>query len=350
MRRYDIARGILLILSIIDFALAAPVLAQEKRQESADVLLMPPKDVRTVLGKRWEEDLGKLGEEFLKTGGKPVESSDSILSSSSTPSGPDSGSTNVVQPPAQNPASSTANPDALTEPSSCSPSTLSKRGLWARGNCLTKSWAFVWSAVKDDDGLHGGLHDPLLFDPTASGYSSESSDHEWTGAHVPQPNLNPNPDLSLNLNPTPLIHPSADPNFDWNYWINAEDSPPPEPVSPNEAHVYQVDPPNPPSTSGYAPGPSPTEPKHEVETPPSSNLGSPKEPEDEVVPGPLTSPDLDHQSLSADSPPPDLQAATYAAKGKAKESRRISGTARDVRNAVQRELQPTTERSLDSGE
>jgi hypothetical protein len=347
MRRYDIVSGILLILSIIDFALAAPVLAQEKRQASVDVVPMPPKEVISVLGKRWEDDLEKLGEEFLnlKTEGKPVDSSDSTLSSSSTPSGPDSGSTNVVQPPAQNPASSTANPDALTEPSSCSPSTLSKRGLWARGNCLTKSWGFVWSALKDDDGLHGGLHDSLLYDPTASAswYSPESSDHEWTGAYVPQPNPNPN----LNLNPTPLIHPSADPEFDWNYRINAEDPPP---VSPKESHVYQVDPLNPPSTSGYAPGPSPTEPKHEMETPPSSNLGSPKEPADEVIPGPPISPDLDHQSLSADSPPPDLQVATYAAKGKAKESRRISGTARDVRNAVQRELQPTSERSLDSGE
>jgi hypothetical protein len=116
--------------------------------------------------------------------------------------------------------------------------------------------------------------------------------------------------------------------------------------------LYQVDDANSPSTSGYAPGLSPTEHEHEheVDTPPPPNLGSPKEPEDEVIPRPATSPDLDHQSLSADSQPVDLQAA---AKGKAKESRRISGTAtRDVRNAVrwQRELQPTTERPLDSEE
>jgi hypothetical protein len=45
----------------------------------------------------------------------------------------------------------------------------------------------------------------------------------------------------------------------------------------------------------------------------------------------------------------DLQAALYAAKGKGKESRRISGTARDVRNAVQRELLPDG-MSLDPGE
>jgi len=95
------------------------------------------------------------------------------------------------------------------------------------------------------------------------------------------------------------------------------------------------------------------QPEHEEVTPPSPNLGSPNEPEDEVVPGPPPSPDLelhlDHQSSSADSQPVDFQAAIYAAKGKAKESRRTSGTARDGGNAVQRELQPA-ERSLDPGE
>jgi hypothetical protein len=43
------------------------------------------------------------------------------------------------------------------------------------------------------------------------------------------------------------------------------------------------------------------------------------------------------------------QAAIYAAKGKAKQLRRVSGTARDVANAAQRKLQPA-ERSLDPGE
>src|SRR6266576_7365827 len=154
MRRYDIISGILLILSIIDFALAAPVSVEEKRQERVDVVHIP-KDVITVLGKRWEEDLEKLGEEYLKMGGKPVESSSSALS------GPDHGSTNVVQPPAPNPASSTANPDPLMEPSSCS----SSRSKWARGNCLRVSWAKVWSSM-GGDGLHDdGLRDDGLHEP-----------------------------------------------------------------------------------------------------------------------------------------------------------------------------------------
>jgi len=109
-------------------------------------------------------------------------------------------------------------------------------------------------------------------------------------AHTLQPN-HPRPSTDSDS--------STDPDFDWNFWRN--------------------------------------------EHSPSPNLGSPKEPEDGVVPGP------DHQSLSADSQPEDPQAAIYAAKGKAKESRHISGTARHVGIAAQRELQPA-ERSLDPGE
>jgi hypothetical protein len=309
MRRYDIVSGILLILSIIDFALAAPLLGQEERQEYADMVHIP-NDVRTALGKRWEGDLEKLGEGYLKTLGKPEESSTALASSSSVPSGPDHGSTNVAQPPVSNPASSTANP----EPSSCSPS---KRGL---GSCMSTAWGYVVSAFTEDYGmshLHGGLHDPLLYHPKAPAYTSpEPVDNElemtdMTGAHAPQPDLNPNP------NP----HPSADPNFDWHHWINAEDPPPQGPVSPNGFGQAQVDH-HDASTSGHAPGPPPPEP-------------------DEVAPGPLTNPDLD-------------QASIYAAKGKAKESRSISGTARDVGNhaaPTRRDLQPADlERLLDPGE
>jgi hypothetical protein len=95
------------------------------------------------------------------------------------------------------------------------------------------------------------------------------------------------------------------------------------------AHAPQPNPNPMPSTDPPPPDPGPpTEPGYNV------FHGQPSNPE-------LTDPDLDHQSLSTDSQPVDLQAAIYAAKGKAKESRRISGTAR--------ELQPD-ERSLDPGD
>jgi hypothetical protein len=174
MRRYDIVSGILLILSIIDFALAAPVLVQEKRQASVDVL-HTLKDVITVLGKRGDAWLEKfvddyfkgtkmensvvssdahsssgaassglassssaplgfehgstnvvqapapnthLLDEYSKTWTPPIlDSSDVHASSSSTPPGTDHGSTNVVQAPASNSAPSIANPNPLIESS-----------------------------------------------------------------------------------------------------------------------------------------------------------------------------------------------------------------------------------------
>jgi len=86
------------------------------------------KDVMTVLGKRGDEGLVELGEEYFKTWEKLV------ASSSSAPSGPDPGSTNAMQPPVPNTGSSTTNPDPLTDPSSCP----SEDGLQAWGNCFVK--------------------------------------------------------------------------------------------------------------------------------------------------------------------------------------------------------------------
>jgi hypothetical protein len=149
-----------------------------------------------------------------------------------------------------------------------------------------------------------------------------------------------------------------DPNFDWNFWMNHVNRPGQGPASPKEfgqasgyqaEHVHQPDPvPSTASDSNRIYSPAPVSVVH----PASTSEGSKKEPEYDVFYGPrptpeLTDPELhlDDQSLSLDG----VQAAIYAAKGKAKESRRISGTTRDVGNAAQRELQPD-ERSLDPGE
>jgi len=278
MRRHYIVSGILLILAIINFALAAPVLLEELDDGYAEI--------------------EKQVEEHFKTWGNPV-------------ARPDRGSTSVVEAPVPNRVSSTASLYPLIKPSTQSP------------------WGDRVDAMGDDVGSYkGDDNSHWQYTPTSSGYSS---DREFMEAH-------PLPD-----HPTPWTDSdsSTDPDLDRNdFWMNLEDPPSPRPASPEEfgqAHKFQVDPLDPPSTSGYAP--SPPEPEHEVATtPPSPNLGSPKELED-------------HQSLSADSDPQpvDPQAAIYAAKGKAKESRRISGTARDVGIEAQRELQPA-ERSLDPGD
>jgi len=158
MRRYDIFSGILLILSIIDFARAAPVLVQERRQVGVDVVHIP-KDAVTVLGKRMDEELEKLAAEYLKLWGKPMESSDAHAApSSSPPPGPDPGhgltDARVVQAPVPNPASSTANPDPLMEPSSLSSIASMQQGSWDPYNAL---WDDVGASYKSDNELpmHG---------------------------------------------------------------------------------------------------------------------------------------------------------------------------------------------------
>jgi hypothetical protein len=102
MRRYDRS---LLILSIIDFAPAAPILVREERQAHADVVQIP-KDViaDSCVGEAGDEDLAKLAEGYLETGEKSTESSDTHASSSSAPPVTDHGPTNAMEASAPNPA------------------------------------------------------------------------------------------------------------------------------------------------------------------------------------------------------------------------------------------------------
>jgi len=117
MRRYNIIPLILLILSIINFALAAPVLIAEKCHSCVDVVHVP-KDVVTVLGKRGDdfEKLAKLFDNFDRWWGPSAwgdyehvdpESSSAVLPpSSSAPSDSGHGPMQEHVPP-ENPASST---------------------------------------------------------------------------------------------------------------------------------------------------------------------------------------------------------------------------------------------------
>jgi hypothetical protein len=219
MRRYDIVFGIILILSIIDFALAAPVLVQEKRQAYADVV-HTPKGARTALRKRvGEDDLVKLVGEFLKSWRKSIESSDTHASSSSVPPVPDRGSTSVMQGSASNPASSTGN---TMEPPSLP---------WAAsmpGDRFKEPSGYEYSSQGDH------WHNPL--DPLSiPGSPGHGSDNKWTWAKAPKPK------------PMPSTVP--DPDFDWNYWTNVESPPRQKPAPPKEiglAPEYQY--PRPSST------------------------------------------------------------------------------------------------------
>ena len=320
MRRYDIVLGILLILSVFDFALAAPVLVQEKRQVVVDVMQIP-KDMITVFGKRAGEELDqleKLAEEYLETSKEPVESSDAHASSSSAlpVPGPDHGSMNDVQVPEPNPASSTtandANPGALMELSNPS----STDGLWHDDSAYDADADIPGPMHESDDEVLGPMRNPPL--------TNYGSGYGLTGVHGSQPNPNSRlPDSSTNWD-------NSDTN--WDHWIDLDEEGPSlkrlkleEPDQAYEeqaAHMQQPNPgtsdtgPSNPGTSniGLSSPILPTEPGYGVVTAPSPSLGLPMEPDDEWD---------------------DRQAALYAAKGKAKEARhRIPRTAGDVGNAA----------------
>ena len=348
MRRYYIVSGIILILPIINFAVAAPVPVQEKLQ--ADVDVVHPEDSMTMLGKRVDE----LSELWITLFGhlpNPGESSGSRLLQ------PADGWTDVKRPLPSIPEESplelypsspstppSTEPSSPLTPSSTEPSSPSTPSSMEPSSPSTPS---SMEAFSEDGWWDEDEHGLMYHFPTSSGYGS---DHELTEADAPQPNTNPSP--------------SKDPDFDRNYMVNFEEPPPPKRLkleSSNEfgqAQEYQVayvHQPNPglsnpgPSTPGPSNPRLPTEP---VVTLPSSNLELPKELDAEVAqglpPGPeLTDPELhlDHQSLSTVSQPVDPQATIFV--GKAKESRR--DTSRDVGNADQRELQ-LAERILDPGE
>jgi hypothetical protein len=131
MRRYYIVSGILLIPPIIDFAVAAPVLVQEKRQAGIDVV-RTSEDAITMFGKRGDDELNEL---WLKLFGrpesyflpKPEESPAAHPSSSSPPSGPADGSMDVEQPPPSIPEE----PSPVSGPDHASPSL---------GNELNELW------------------------------------------------------------------------------------------------------------------------------------------------------------------------------------------------------------------
>jgi hypothetical protein len=169
MRRYDIVFGILLILSIIDLALAAPLLVQEKRHACVDVVQIP-KDVITVLGKRGEEDLeksAKLAEEYFEKWGNPVESSDAHASPSSAPPGPDHGSMNDAQAPAPNP-NPNSNPASPKESGQAHENQVehvqqssSLAGSW------TDSYASADSSDSDDNLVSHDLQPPKRLKPAS---------------------------------------------------------------------------------------------------------------------------------------------------------------------------------------
>ena len=310
--RYDIVTRILLILSIIDFALAAPVSVQEKRQARADGVNIP-KDATTVLGKRWDEEtvrkmLDKYHELMMEL--------DTSSSSSSASSVADHESTNVVLQPAPNPASEWTKPSTGLFRSSSLPDLGSTKDVQPPSSNPT-SLTFVW-------------------DPSRQAFVSTPSVpyHESTNA-------------------VPVLRPAPGQNQDlWTHEMFGSESVP-ETVSQAGPGSQPVHTPTSTSTSsGYNSDDELVEGEKHMSVPQPSHYSWPSSPDSSPYIdtdydywkgledpstnefGQVHEDQVDHQSLSADSQAEDLQAAARdAAKGKAKESRHFSGTARDVVDA-----------------
>jgi hypothetical protein len=351
MRQCDMVVGFLLILSIIDFALAAPVPVQEKGQAWVDVEHIP-RNVITVLGKRGSDE--KLIKDLFGTWKNPVESSQAHASSSSAAPAPDSGSMNDMEGPVPIPASLPTNPEPLMEPLSLSPLSeetekLLDELLATWDNPVESSDVHASSSsappVPDHGPMNDGkapapnpasspanpnpLMDPLspstiVHSPVVKGdalsdsesdygwlYDSDGepiipidtpgehgSDHELTEEHVPQPKTNPEPSTSS----------ESDQDFDsgWDYWTNLEDQPPPKRPKPEsskefgQVHEDQVQQPNPgpsnprPSDPGtWNPGPSDPRP------PTASRYGVVIAP----PPNPVSAEELKYEATQHEGPP-----------------------------------------------
>ena len=209
MRRYDIVFGILLILSIIDFALAAPVPVQEKREARVVDVVHILKDVTSILGKRGNEEVERLLAEFFDAMGKPVDSPDTHTSSISPPPEPEHGpesSEHDVKAPTPNPTLSQANPELSMEP--LNPSSISYFIPGEKGEEPTES--DIEFMYEDEVDTSSSESSGPIASPTST------SDHELTGPHVPQPNPNKRPSTG------------SDSDFDWDHWIDVVNPPRPK--------------------------------------------------------------------------------------------------------------------------
>jgi hypothetical protein len=175
MRRYCIASGILLILPIIDFAVAAPVLQQ--KPQAGVYVVHTTEDAKTKLGKRgayelWVELFGHPESSFfpkpeeLPATHRPLPLAASP-SSSSQSSGPTDVSTNVEQP-----VSVPKEPSQVASSSHAPPSPGDDEAI--------KLWV-------DLDGHH--FSDESLAAPPSLGSLSSGPAHGWMDVEQPVPSI-----------------------------------------------------------------------------------------------------------------------------------------------------------------
>ena len=198
---------------------------------------------------------------------------------------------------------------SLARPASSKPSTKSGSS-W-------KPWTDKLLNLKDPSPPR-----PASSKPSSSQPSTESGPN-WKYWPNPLNVMDPlTPEARLALSKPSNPKPSTDSDFDWDYWANLKD-PPPSGTS---------------SSKSSNPGPSnPGKPNPMAHQPPRPLriVESPQEPENAVAPGPSPTPGSTNPAESQPADPEAAAAALYAAKGKAKQARRIFGTARDVGDAAE---------------
>ena len=277
MRQYFIASGILLILPIINFAVAAPMQVQEKRQPPVDMERMP-EDTMTTLGKRGDDmhAVNKMLLVFKKHRSKSK-------SSSSVPAG---GWTDLKRP--------------------LSP---------------------IPEGPEEGSPLSSSDHEP------SNPESSTGSGYEVMEGGAP-PRAS-SPALSTMSDAVPkLAGEHGLPNPEPGHLLTWMDAPPLNPVSSTWSHPDHMDEglmgahASRPNLGLSDPKPSTSDPR------PSTEFDSDHEMLYTAPSSSVSSTNSDRRSKDADTLLGNLQVATNALKGNAKESRRISGTARDVLNAA----------------
>jgi hypothetical protein len=239
MRRYDIVSGILLVLPIVDFALAAPILVQEKQRRASVDLVPRPKDVITVFGKRWMEGIDedaadRFMREYFADLLHPAEAPGvQAPSIAQHPPLLEAGLYELY--PWMRPSSSSTVPVPPPSP----PQTGGLRVSFPNGQSTADlpEQHGTSNAIVDNGGSNNGddMSHWSQHSPTSSGHDS---DRALLDAHPPpQPNH-------------PLPTTDSEMNFDRNNWMNPGHSSPPRPASA-------------------------TEPGHEVVTPPSTGHENP---------------------------------------------------------------------------
>ena len=275
MRRYYIVSGILLTLPIISFAVAAPVLVQEKHQAVVDVVHIP-EDVITMLGKRGDE-LDELLLTFIGVPEdhfpKPESSSAARPSLSSPPSAP-AGSTDVKQSLPSIPEE----PPPVSSPDHAPPSS----------DVLDELWLHIFGDPGDD---FAKPESSSAARPSSSSLPSGPADG-WTDVKQPLPSIPEEPPPVSSPDHAPLSSDVLD-----ELWLHIFGDPGAHFVKPESSSATR------PSSSSLPSGPADGWTDVKQPLPPIPEEPSPVSSPDHAPPSPGSLTESGNELMKGDAPP-----------------------------------------------